>query len=314
IAGAGSRNGNGTVQFTVAPTTGPARSGRLTIAGRTFVVNQSSGCSFGISPESSSVAHTGGSGTVAVTTVAEADGTATSSASWITITSGGSGNGNGTVQFAAAPTTGPARSGTLTIAGRAFVVSQSSGCSFSISPTSQNVPYFGGPGAVAVSTSAGCTWAAASSTSWGHITWGQSGAGAGTVAFTADGTPTSLPRSGALSIAGQAFAITQEGAPCVFVLGPWSAALGASGGSGSFEVNAPEGCTWSATSNNAWLRVTAGGSGSGDGTVSFSADANPGAARTGTIVAGGRTFTASQAGAGAVTGFQIVDGADLGSR
>ena len=77
--------------------------------------------------------------------------------------------------------------------------------------------------------------------------------------------------------------------------------LAAGGGSGVFEVNTPEGCTWTAASNDGWLHVTAGPSGSGDGAVSFSADANPGPPRTGTIVAGGRIFTASQAGAGALT-------------
>jgi hypothetical protein len=301
ITSQGSRNGNGTIQFAVAANTGPARNGTLTIGGRTFVVRQSSGCSFSISPESSSVAHTGGSGTVAVTTVAECDWTAASGAAWITITSGSS-RGNGTVQFAVAPTTGPARTGTLTIAGRTFVVSQSSGCSFSISPTSQNLPYFGGSGSVAVSTGVGCTWTATSSLSWVRITSGQGGTSPGTVTFTADETPSSLPRSGTVSIAGQTFAITQDGAPCAFVLNPASAAVGAGGGSGSFEVNTKEGCTWNATSTEAWLRVTAGGNGSGDGTVSFSADANPGTARTGTIVVGGRTFMASQAGAGGIIG------------
>jgi hypothetical protein len=103
-----------------------------------------------------------------------------------------------------------------------------------------------------------------------------------------------------MTIAGQTFAISQDGAPCAFVLNPPLAGLGAGGGSGTFEVNVPEGCAWTATSNDAWLHVTAGGNGSGDGTVTFSADANLGPARTGTIVVGGKAFTASQAAAGAI--------------
>ena len=300
ITGGGSGKGNGAVQFTVAPTAGPARTAALTIAGRTFAVSQSSGCTFGVSPESHAVAHTGGSSAVAVTTVAECGWTATSSVPWITITGGGSGSGNGTVQFAVAPTTGPARSAALVIAGRSVVVSQTSGCTFGIDPASQHLPYFGGPGAVAVNTSAGCAWAAASSLPWARITAGQSGTGPGTVAFTADETPTSLPRSGTLTIAGHTFTITQDGAPCAFVLSPPSAALGAGGGAASFEVNTKDACPWTATSNAVWLRVTAGGNGSGDGLVSVTADPNPGPARMGTIVVGGLTFTASQAAAGTV--------------
>ena len=295
IAGAGSGSGNGTVPLTVAPNTGPARTGTLTIAGQTFTVSQSSACTFGISTQSFAVASAGGSGSVGVTTAAACPWTATSSVPWIAIAGGGSGTGNGTVQFDVAPTTGPARTGTLTIAGHTFTVSQSSGCTFSISPAAQAVGDGGGPGSVAVSTSPGCVWTAASSATWARITSGPSGTGAGNVAFIVDPTPTSLPRSTTLSIAGHTFTINQAGAPCLYVLSPAFASLPVTGGSGSFEVNTPEGCTWTAVSNASWLHVTAGASGSGDGTVSFSADPNPGSVRTGAIVVGGRAFTASQA-------------------
>jgi hypothetical protein len=295
--------GSGPVVYEAQLTRGPSRNGELTIAGQRVSVTQGGGCQFSISPESYSAASAGGAGAVAVTTDAGCDWTANSNAPWITITSGGSGRGNGTVHFNVASSNVPPRSGTLAIAGRTFTVSQSSGCSVGISPTSQTVPAGGGSFSVAVSAGAGCTWTAIASASgwWARITGGQNGSGAGTVTFTVDPTPSSFPRSTTLSIAGQTFAVTQDGAPCSHVLSPSSVGLAASGGSGSFEVNTPEGCTWSAASNDAWLHVTAGASGSGDGTVSFSADANPGSARTGTIAAGGRTFTASQAAAGALT-------------
>jgi hypothetical protein len=101
-----------------------------------------------------------------------------------------------------------------------------------------------------------------------------------------------------VGIAGQTFTVTQDGGPCSFVLNPPSAAMGAAGGAGSFEVNTKDACTWTATSNDGWLRVTAGGNGAGDGTVRFSADPNPGPARTGTIVAGGKPFPVTQAAVG----------------
>jgi hypothetical protein len=135
-----------------------------------------------------------------------------------------------------------------------------------------------------------------------RITAGQSGTGPGPVAFTVDETPSSLPRSGSVNIAGQTFTIGQDGAPCAFVLSPPAAAVAAIGGSGTFEVNTKEACTWNATSNDPWLRVTAGASGAGDATVTFGADVNLGPARTGTIVVGGRPFTVSQAAVGTITG------------
>jgi hypothetical protein len=277
------------------------RTGTLRIAQRAFTVTQSSGCRYSIGSESYVFASAGGSESVAVTTAAGCEWTATAGAPWITIAGGGSRSGNGTVQFSVAPTTGPARSGTLSIGGRTLAVSQSSGCSYSISPTAQSFPGDGGEGSVAVSTSDGCTWTATNRASWVNITPGPGGTGPGTVAFTVDRTPSSLPRSTTMSIAGHAFTVNQSGAACLYVLGPASVQLGAGGGSAAFEVNAPEACTWSAASNDAWLQVTGGSSGSGDGTVRFSADPNPGSARTGTIVAGGRTFTASQAAAGTLS-------------
>jgi hypothetical protein len=297
ITSARSGTGQATVTFSVGAWDGPRRTGTLRVGPQIVSVTQNSGCRFSISPEAFSVASAGGSGAVAVTTVAGCEWGATSNASWITIGGAeGTRNGNGTVQFTVAATTGPARGGTLTIAGRPFTVTQSSGCTFSISPAAQTVPSFGGPVSVTVNTSPGCDWTAAAGVPWVRVTSGQSGAGPGTVTFTVDGTFTSQPRSTTVSVAGQGFVINQDGAPCVSVLSPPTAVVGAGGGGGTFEVNIPEGCPWNAGSNDGWLHITGGASGSGDGAVSFSVDPNPGPARTGTISAGGRLFSVSQAG------------------
>ena len=64
-------------------------------------------------------------GSVGVTAGTGCSWTATSNAGWITITSGSSGSGNGTVNYSvSANTSSNARTGTLTIAGRAFSVMQ----------------------------------------------------------------------------------------------------------------------------------------------------------------------------------------------
>jgi hypothetical protein len=47
-----------------------------------------------------------------------------SNVNWLTVTAGASGAGSGLVQFAAAPNTGPARTGTLTIGGERYEVVQ----------------------------------------------------------------------------------------------------------------------------------------------------------------------------------------------
>jgi len=75
---------------------------------------------------------------------------------------------------------------------------------------------------------------------------------------------------------------------CVAFLSPSSHLFGPSSGTASVQVKASAGCAWSARSNTEWIRVTAGGSSSGSGSVSYAVTANPRATtRTGTLTVGG---------------------------
>jgi glucose/arabinose dehydrogenase len=71
----------------------------------------------------------------------------------------------------------------------------------------------------------------------------------------------------------------------------------ANGGQGSFNILTDGGCPWTATSLVPWITITQG-SGSGNGTVSFTVAANGGAARAGQIVYGDNSsYTIRQAAA-----------------
>ncbi len=84
---------------------------------------------------------------------------------------------------------------------------------------------------------------------------------------------------------------------CTFSIAPISESFAASGGTGSVAVMAPEGCMWTAASNDSWISITSGESGSGNGTVEYSVAVNTGSSsRTGTMTIAGQTFTATQAG------------------
>ncbi len=86
--------------------------------------------------------------------------------------------------------------------------------------------------------------------------------------------------------------------PCSWAISPTSQSIAAAGGTGSSTVTTAAGCAWTATSNNTWIAVTAGASGSGNGTVTFTVAANTaGTIRTGTLTAAGNTFTVTQAAA-----------------
>lgn len=101
----------------------------MTIAGKTFTVNQggTAACTFSISPTQATYPKGGGGGSVAVTAGVGCGWTAVSNASWITIIGGASGSGNGTVTYSVAAYTGKPkkRTGTATIAGKTFSVTQS---------------------------------------------------------------------------------------------------------------------------------------------------------------------------------------------
>jgi uncharacterized protein (TIGR03437 family) len=104
----------------------------------TFTINPS--CSYSINPTGQSFVAAGGTGSVAVMAGSGCGWTATSNAAWISVTSGASGNGNGTVNYSVAVNSGAARSGTITIAGQTFTVTQ--GCTdtvISSPPASQAV-------------------------------------------------------------------------------------------------------------------------------------------------------------------------------
>ena len=80
---------------------------------------------YGLSPSSQQFDASGGAESVSVTAADGCSWTAKSNANWITITSGSSGNGNGSVTYTVAASTGNSqRTGTMTIAGRTFNVTQ----------------------------------------------------------------------------------------------------------------------------------------------------------------------------------------------
>lgn len=298
VNGPQSLSGTGAVTLSVAPTTGPPRSATVTIAGQPVTVaQQAQACTYGIAPEGASVPAAGGTGTIAITAGAGCSWSATPSDTWIQIVSGASGSGSGAVAFSVGPSTGPARSGTVAVAGAIFTISQAAAaapCSYALSSSTQTFPAAGGSGKVAVTAASGCGWTASSGEPWIQLVSGATGNGGGDVTFTV--APTTMARSGTMTIAGQTFTVRQSAPePCTYALSAPGQTIPSAGGAGSVDVLAGAGCSWTASSGAAWLSITSGASGSGNGTVAFSAaPEESGAPRTGTLLIAGQTFTVSQ--------------------
>lgn len=73
-----------------------------------------------------------------------------------------------------------------------------------------------------------------------------------------------------------------------------SAVIPAAGGTGSVNVAAGAGCSWTATSDAPWLTIPFGAAGAGNGTVIYAVAANGGLARTATLTIAGQIFTINQ--------------------
>ncbi|MBF8275473.1 MAG: hypothetical protein HW390_546 [Candidatus Brocadiaceae bacterium] len=171
---------------------------------------------------------------------------------------------------------------------------------FSISPTSKSFSSEGGTGIVVVTAvSNSLVWTAVSNVTWITVTTGGTGSGEAAYSVSAN---TDSARTGTMTIAGETFTVRQYGG-CAYTISPTSQSFTSGGGTGSVSVEVKLGsCSWTAKSNASWITVTSGGSGTGNGTVTYSVLANPGTnVRIGTITIAKNSFVVRQDGACAYT-------------
>jgi len=214
------------------------------------------------------------------------------------------GSGSSTLTLAAATTLGVGVYNlTITASGGGIsktaplAVTIASNCSYSLNPTSASQPAAAGSYSVTLTATTGCAWTATSNVSWMTITKGASGSGNGTISYSLTANTVTTTRSGALTIAGLTFPVTQAAA-VVTTLSATSANATAAGGNATVTVNASsKTTTWKAVSNVSWIVITAGASGTGTQNVGYNVAANSSTtARTGTMTIAGLTFTVNQAG------------------
>ncbi len=118
------------------------------------------------------------------------------------------GVGNGDVTVTVAPNYGPARTGTVTIAGQTYTVTQASGCRWQIAGSTTVFPFLGGTGGITVSSSdPACAWMAISNIGWIAV----ARVSPSTVSFTVSKNNGKPSRSGTMTIAGQTFTVNQAG-------------------------------------------------------------------------------------------------------
>lgn len=285
-------NGNGVVWFDVAANTGAARSGTITVGGKTITVNQAAACTYSLSTSTLEVGAASSMQSVTVTSQSGCPLVPTGAPSWITPSA--TTTGSGTLELFVYGNTGPARQAALSFGATNLTVNQASGCVLGLPTTSTTAPASGGSTSFLVNRAVGCGFAATPSDAWLAATTTTSGVDV-TVA------PSSVPaRTGTITVtsvdtgATSTFTVQQANG-CVVMLAATGANATVDGGAGSVTVTTDAACTPVIDSSDAFL----GGVSVSGGTISYDVEANTGVARSGTIVvsaSGGpaATFTVMQ--------------------
>lgn len=255
-------------------------------------------CAPSLALASSTMAASGGTGVLSIATTAECAWTASAQVTWLSGFSPASGQGSAKVEFQVSANSVPAaREGDVVVNDeRTRIHQEAAPCRIELAPTARDVGARGESVSVTVTAPSGCAWTATTNVSWILVTSSSTGNGNGTLSI-AVAANTGGQRTGIVQVADQVLTIRQAVATCSYTLTPSAQSIAAAGGAGSpVTVSTSAGCGWTAVSNASWITVTAGQSGSGGGTVSFTVAANSGDSRTGTLSIAGQTLIVTQAG------------------
>jgi hypothetical protein len=123
------------------------------------------------------------------------------------------------------------------------------------------------------------------------------GPGAATnITFAISGTHTLLVHDSAYTTTG-GYGVSLTCFGCANTISPTSVSVGPAATNGTVTVTTSAGCNWTATTNTAWLSISGGASGLGNGMANYLVAANLSTnQRVGTITIGHWTFTVNQAG------------------
>lgn len=250
------------------------RSGEIHVNDEVHTVTQT-GYSATLDPTSVTVDVDGGSGTVSIGVEAGVGWTAESNDSWVSV-SPTAGAGSGSVTFEVEPYGGVVtRSGSLTIAGRTFSITQT-GTDVNVSPRSVEKLHSSDIIQVEVSALEETEWSVDSQSSWISVVDDGNGFGDSTVTLAVGTNPSFAERVGTVTIGTAEFTVRQSGTPNpVLDIQPEEAEADPTGAHGNVAVLATPDAPWTAESLDPWIVISDGESGAGNGNIQYVASANP---------------------------------------
>lgn len=303
---------SGTASMTFNTTTnlsGASRSASFLLGNESVTVTQvaSANCPSApvVSPTTTTVSGSGGSGSLSVFAAASCPWNLASMPSFVTATGATSGSGNGSIPYsvAANPDTTASRSGSgqVTSMGYAATFSFTQDarklCPTApvISLSNASFTAAGGSTTGTITAAPTCKWALAVPVTWVSVTSGASGTGNGS--FSLNIAPNTGADRSDYMVATNSDAVgmaklSQAGSACAtWSVTPSSTSFPAAGTSGNFTVLAPASCNWSLAGVPSWMSITSASNGSGNGSITYLVSGNSGAARSATATLSGSGMT-----------------------
>lgn len=255
-------------------------------------------CSFGLDHYTADVPASGGTVFAELVTAAGCAWTASSAAPFVAGPAPASGTTSARLQMTVAANPGSsARAGAVTIGTETLTIAQqgSSPCTYSLSPSSATVSAGGAIGSIALTSAPGCAWTASSNdgTIASITTDPPSGQDSSTIGFIVSGNTGPSARTTSLTIAGQAFPITQ--AACGYSVDNNVFSVSGAANIVTVNVSTPATCQWTASTLAPFISFISDAVGTGPGQVQLSVAANPTtSARSGNVTIAGQTVTIDQ--------------------
>ena len=278
------------------------RMGTVIIADQMLTLTQrGTPCTVMISPSARVHGHGGSIGTVSVTAAPGCAWGVVNTNDWILIAPPTNGTESATVGYTvqANPLTF-ARTGVVMIADEVLTLSQRAApCDFTITPSAALHGHGAETGRVSVAASgSNCPWTVSNANNWIFILSGTNGLGDRDVSYRMIANPLGIERIGLVLIADQLLTVRQAGIPCTYAIAPTNRVLGAGPEAGTVSVKTLARCSWTPRSDSDWIVLRSSNTVMGNGSVSYTAQANPTAfARTGIVSIAGQTLTLRQAAA-----------------
>jgi uncharacterized membrane protein YqjE len=277
-----------------------ARSGVVIIGGQPFSLTQSGvGCAIDLTPATRNHGHGSASNSITVDIAPGCAWEVVNTNDWITIVGSTNGTGSNAVGYlVAANPTGLARSGYVVVNEGTVLISQNAApCTYSLLPAGLTHTAVQETGTVSVVSLLGCDWTVVNTNNWITLLSPTNGSGSASVTYSVGIHLDPNPRSGNLVIAGQSFSVVQNGVVCSYRLSPTNRTHGSGIATNTLSVIVSNPCPWSVVNTNPWLTILAGGSGAGNGTVTYSVAQNTSSvSRVGTVVVNGATTVITQNG------------------